>query len=577
MNFRITHPALHRLLWQRGSAKLHNAATRLRSPRHFFITLLAVTLACVWLSQAVIGIFFRQPADPALLVQRIAWGLMGLTAWQISKAIFRKPIVPFEWTPGELQVLQSAPVARRELVGYRLITTIYSVILKALCFALMMMPDLTFFCVGVVGCGLSLLFCEFTKTIVELFIYGVGKRGRAIVRAIAATAIGSLIVIGIAKTVCLPNVAGLLESPAGWKFLLACILSISELTNYGIGAVVASPFKLFAEIILASTLDKTWIIKSLAGASLAVGALMMVYVVDYWMGKNCLRLERQQLKDARKTQKTAETNSLTNDSTSSTNRRKHVFVPFRLGGIGSIAWRQLLGAWHYRSSIFFSFLLPAILCCIPLFTQQHSDTTVLFLVGSIAFYSYLLLPAALMLDFRRDVDRLGVLKTLPISSTHVVLGQLLAPTALCSVFQATVLIIGAGCRVESPLWLLMVWLAFIPMNLLIMSFENLIFMLHPYRRNKEGVDVFLRTILTFTGKGLTWGAAAACLFLWLIGCEHLAQHVFTFENLSPQTIKMTLFIGGSSALVLAAAILMIVGLVRLFERYDPSSDSIAMN
>jgi hypothetical protein len=123
----------------------------------------------------------------------------------------------------------------------------------------------------------------------------------------------------------------------------------------------------------------------------------------------------------------------------------------------------------------------------------------------------------------------------------------------------------------------MCWLAFIPMNLLIMSFENLIFMLHPYRRNKEGVDVFLRTILTFTGKGLTWGAAAALVFLWALACRYLAENVVVFSGISPTTVARTLLLGGCTALVLSISSAIIFSLVRMFDRYDPSNDAVAMN
>ena len=138
MNYRITHPALHRLLWQRAAAKTKGIGARLFAPRRWFVTLLAFGLACVWLSQIIVSVFLRQPADPAMLVERIALGMMGFTCWQVAKVIFRKPVEPFEWTPCEIQMLKSAPIDRRELVGYRLLTTGYSVLLKAACFVLVM-------------------------------------------------------------------------------------------------------------------------------------------------------------------------------------------------------------------------------------------------------------------------------------------------------------------------------------------------------------------------------------------------------------------------------------------------------
>ena len=569
MNYRVTHPALHRLLWQRAVAKMIGIRSRLFAPKRWFVTLIAFGLACAWLSQVLAAVFLRQPADPYLLAERIALGMMGFTFWQVAKVIFRKPVEPFEWTPCEKQMLQSAPIQRQELVSYRLLTTGYSVLLKAACFVLVMIPDLNFLLVGFVGCVLGLAFCEFAKTVIEVVLYGGGKRARLIARILAGTGIASVLAMSTATAASQPDAAEMLASPAAWKFLLAIAYAAGELTRSGIGAVLAGPFRFFSDIILTKSLDMTLATNMLVGFALAAGSFWAALNADRWMVGNRQRLERQDLKRAR-----LASSAKTKVAKSKTRR---VAVPGRLGGVGSIAWRQFLGAWHYRSSIFFSFLLPVILCCIPLFANQRHGGSAMFLVASVAFYSYLLLPAALMLDFRRDVDRLAVLKTLPISSTNIVLGQLVVPVTMCSVFQAIVFSISAFAGVESAGWFLTCWLAFIPMNLLIMSFENLIFMLHPYRRNKEGVDVFLRTILTFTGKGLTWGAGAALVLLWALACRYLAENVVVVGGVSPATVAMVLLLGGCTALVMSVSTAIIFSLVRLFDQYDPSSDSVAMN
>ncbi len=569
MNFRLTHPVLHQLLWQRAAAKMKGIGTRLFAPRQWFVTILALGLACVWLSQIVVSVFLRQPADPVMLAERIALGMMGFTLWQVAKVIFRKPVEPFEWTPCEMQMLKSAPIDRRELVGYRLLTTGYSVLLKAACFVLVMIPDLHYLLVGFVGCVLGLAFCEFAKTVIEVVLFGIGNRGRLVFRILSGIGIASVLVICTAKAACHPDATKKLASPAAWEFLLAIAYAGGELTRSGIGAVIAAPFRFFSAVILTKSLDISLGINLLTAFVMSAGSLWAALNADQWMVSNRRRLEQKDLRRARLFSSGA-------TKSSKTGRRK-VPVPSRLGGVGSIAWRQFLGAWHYRSSIFFSFLLPVILCCVPLFAHQRHGGSALFLVASVAFYSYLLLPAALMLDFRRDVDRLSVLKSLPISSTNIVLGQLVVPVTMCSFFQAIVFAISAIAGVASAGWLLTCWLAFIPMNVLIMSFENLIFMLHPYRRNKEGVDVFLRTILTFTGKGLTWGAGAALVFLWALGCKYLAENVIVFSGVSPALVGTTLLLGGCTLLVMSVSTAIIACLVRLFDRYDPSSDSVAMN
>ena len=79
MNYRVTHPALHRLLWQRAVAKMIGIRSRLFAPKRWFVTLIAFGLACAWLSQVLAAVFLRQPADPYLLAERIAVSYTHLT------------------------------------------------------------------------------------------------------------------------------------------------------------------------------------------------------------------------------------------------------------------------------------------------------------------------------------------------------------------------------------------------------------------------------------------------------------------------------------------------------------------
>ena len=568
MKLQLTHPALHRLVRQRGIAKLQRMKTQLFAPRRLMLTLLAFGLSLVWLSQVLVSVFMRQPADPIMLAKRISLGMMGFTLWQILKVIFRKPVEPFEWTPCERQMLISAPIKRSDLVGYRLLTICYSVILKAACFVLVMLPDMKLIAAGFIGMCTGLAFCEFLKTIVELLIYGGGKRERFIVRLVAALAVGAALTYSIVSVALQPNASEMLASPAAWKFLLAAAVALGELTQHGLGTIIAWPFELFSSIMLSVSIDGRMLIKVLMGFLLAGGALIVLRLTDSWT------FERRQKQEYESLGTLATRKQLPQSATISVGRR--VTVPQRVYGIGPIAWRQFVGAWHYRSSIFFSFLVPVILCCIPMFAGQKPDGMPLFLVASVAFYSYLLLPAALMLDFRRDVDRLAVLKALPIKPLNIVLGQLMAPVVLCSVFQGIVFVIAAITDQATPMWFVCCWLSFIPINLLIMAFENLIFMLHPYRKNKEGLDVFLRTILTFTGKGLTWGAGIALIVFWAIASKSITGALLP-ETMSAQLVQGAVFFGGAMAFIFACAAILLAGLTRLFVRFDPSTDSVTLN
>ena len=91
-------------------------------------------------------------------------------------------------------------------------------------------------------------------------------------------------------------------------------------------------------------------------------------------------------------------------------------------------------------------IVPGFLSCLTLITPHSGTVMLVQLVGGLVFYSFLLLPTAFKFDFRRDVDRLTVLKSLPISPTAVTLGQLAVPVLLCTLFQVAVLLIAIVVR-----------------------------------------------------------------------------------------------------------------------------------
>ena len=106
-------------------------------------------------------------------------------------------------------------------------------------------------------------------------------------------------------------------------------------------------------------------------------------------------------------------------------------------------------------------------------------------------------------DFRRDIDRLAMLKSLPISPSRICAGQLAIPVLILFGFQAATLTLVQFMLPFNLLLMLAVLIAFIPFNIFLFSFENLLFLWYPYRLHSEGVQVLLRTILAFTAKSIS--------------------------------------------------------------------------
>ena len=163
---------------------------------------------------------------------------------------------------------------------------------------------------------------------------------------------------------------------------------------------------------------------------------------------------------------------------------------------------------------------------------------------------------------------MAVLKSLPISPLAMTIGQLAVPVLMCCLFQTVVLTIGAASG-KIILWQAMLaGVLLVPVNVLIFAAENYIFLLAPYQRNKEGFDVFLRTILTFTGKGLFFGVGLGLSLLW-VTIIIKAHNYFGFSNL----VSTTCFTLGLWGFTLSLAWFFVSSITRQFERFDPSQDT----
>src|SRR5262249_55208363 len=155
---------------------------------------------------------------------------------------------------------------------------------------------------------------------------------------------------------------------------------------------------------------------------------------------------------------------------------------------------------------------------------------------------FLLLPTALRFDFRRDLDQLATLKSLPVSPVAAAVGQTLAPIFLTTVFQSVVLAVLIVTQSLPPHQYLLLMLCMVLLNILVFSLDNLIYLIYPYRVQQEGLEIFLRTMLTFTGKGLLFTAGLVAMSAWGLAALALAQGISPWVGVVID--GSTLFVGG---------------------------------
>ena len=180
------------------------------------------------------------------------------------------------------------------------------------------------------------------------------------------------------------------------------------------------------------------------------------------------------------------------------------------------------------------------------------------------FYSFVLLPEAIKFDFRLDSDHLCQLKLLPMTPTRIVFGQLATPVLLACLFQTAIFVAAGVYRSVDPQLIVAAVVFSLPLTVLFVALDNLVFLLYPHRPTQEGFAAFVRTILKFTGNSVLMALFAAAIMVW--------------APLSAAITALTPF-ATSTSLVFAVGILLgvtalagtaVAGVVSAFGRFDVS-------
>ena len=155
-----------------------------------------------------------------------------------------------------------------------------------------------------------------------------------------------------------------------------------------------------------------------------------------------------------------------------------------LGGSGPIAWRQLTAATRSYRALTVMLIAGAaggIGPAIASASDEKAAEVMPWMLAGMGLFMSMLLGQFFAFDFRSDVDRIEVLKTLPLSAWKIVLGQLITPVLFSSAFQ--ILLVGLIYAIFGKVrYLLLAVVLFAPpVNMLLVGVENGIFLMFPTR------------------------------------------------------------------------------------------------
>ena len=536
------HRALWLLTWLRFRGWLRRMTRNVRTVKGALTAVLGLLILGFCLISWVLSLLFMpvspEAADRLEQVQRYGpYGLLAMALLTLITSSSERAVLPF--TPAEVNLLFAGPFTRRQLLTYKLMISFLSVSVAAAFFLLwasfLRAPGVPML-VRYVGMVLALGFVQLFTIVLGFLANTVGarayNRGRKLALVLLAVLLVAL-VWHLGENFFHLNPGEMLES-----------IEQSPVTH-----VLLTPFRWF---VLAVTSERLWPdFAQWAGLSLLVDGFMvfLVFLLDaHYLETAAMASERFYAQVQRLRRGGAAATVLRGSGEA---RFSLPSLPW-LGGIGPIAWRQLQAIPRSRATLVFIFvLLPFVV--FPLLpgvrgpAAEHAP--IAGFVGGYVITMTVFMSSMFAFDFRGDVDRIDVLKSLPIRPAAMVIGQLTAPVVFISFMQALVLAVMAyassketvtfGLHAAIPLT--------IPFNFLLFGVDNLLFLLFPTRNlNAAPGDFHLmgRYVLLNLAKFVTLGLATT-----LAAIAAIPLYVLTHRALLAMTAAWIILAGCAAALV----------------------------
>jgi hypothetical protein len=345
--------------------------------------------------------------------------------------------------------------------------------------------------------------------------------------------------------------------------------------NTDAGKVLLAPFYVLTRVITARSLGLellNWSVIGLLMNLLLVGLILMLdaQFVEAAAGASERRHER--LRRFR----TGGMMAASASSGTGNGRRARGRVPMlpRLGGAGTIAWRQLSHARRASRGLLVILVILAATVGPLLIASARADRPMDVTIPIIATLAWIsiLMASVLRFDFRADLDAMETLKTLPVRPSAVVWGQLVAPTIVMTFLHWIVIVATILATAETPsavairFPLIIAAVIALPFNLLMFAAENLIFLLAPTRPTGAGPgDFSLLGKQIFTLVIRTVGVGAAATLATLISIVAYLLSTRLGEDAAVSIGTATAFVVLSAE---AMAAVPVVGIA--FRRFDPS-------
>ena len=556
---RVKSPQRH-LLWlaaQRTKFRWKRAFDRMRSPRRILATIIAVLFFVVYVLNFFFLLAARRTADTESLRLWLSGGMVLYLIYHSVRCVWTKKQPDMEFTEAEKLWIGGAPIHRSTFASYKLNSVSISAALKSLLITIALLPDTGGVVMLFTGVFSALVLLETVRVIWQRFLGGLSDKHRSFARvAITAIAIAAMIQFFAQLAWITPRGS----SPG--VYLLYSFSAIGNVACCDAIQWLAIPWRPAA--LLATTTSMTVQTAMQFAASVVVipAALVALVKVDQWAGQSRLDRERERLRLGTYQHPTQREPSqrivLQRDSLV---ERIESLCPETFRESVALLWRQAISIRRYSGTILFSFILPTLLCLSPLLTGRIGNQWS-FVIGGIALCTMLLAPPALRLDFRRDMKRMLLLRSLPLPPIQTVVGQITFPVLITIAFQWTTL--GIAALIVMPPWpQVVVWAGVLAaLSLFTFAIENAIFLAFPHHENAQGFAMVVRANVMFLGKATIIVAAVVALMCWVSVCREFFS----------ESLVMPAYVTGAIGGTWIVALVALLGTAWCWRRFDLAAD-----
>ncbi|MEO0703262.1 MAG: putative ABC exporter domain-containing protein [Pseudomonadota bacterium] len=487
-------PALRQLLMLRLRGGLRQRLLQLASVRGLLFSLAfggIIWFLIVSNSSSGTGLFGSAALDRQAFGEQIIT-FMPLSMLGLSLLTVLMTTGPtFHFSPNEINFLFTGPFRRRDLIIYKFGAYLAGVILSSV-FVTLIAPPQTGSALSVfIATLLTLVFVQLNSAVIGMTGQALDGSRLARIRWPATALLCAIVAATVLYAWVTPD-RGIIDL-------------LSEFRHSWIGTIILIPYIVFAELFVAPSVSH-----------LALWALVAVVI-------NAALLRAVIVLDARTTDRSlAENARLSNRwerikqggsfwATERTEVRSIRHAPIA-GGLGPIAARQALNA--LRNSLRLIIVFVGLAACIaPISLALGAPVTDAQTLMIIYVFIAFILPRNMVCDFRGDLSRMEIYKTLPIAPWRICAGQLVVQVLLGYVIALTIIASALVFDESVTPQVALVLAAFaLPLTFLIYAVENTVHLLFPTKlvaMGRADFEFLGRSIVEFIAKTILVFAAIA--------------------------------------------------------------------